>query len=197
MKVPIPIAVLAGAALVCAASACAGFTPTSAELSNAFEPPPSWDAAVLFVFRDSTFVPNADDSALVVKADYAATIEFYDGVRRRLITSRDQFDAPTGERRTSWYRLHPDERGAATTVRVTLNHASGAQTTAEYPLTVHRNEYVSVYADVYARDPGERYISMPQHRQSFPLHQTARAQPGDSLWISHAARNRECFECPR
>lgn len=197
MRVLSTFARMVGAALVCAAAACAGLTPTGAELSTAFEPPRSWDAGVFFVFRDSSFVPSVDDSALVRRADYATTIEFRDGVRKRVITSSDLFDAPTGESRTPWYRLRPDRSGSRTVVLVTLNHASGGQTTAEYPLTIQRDEYVTVYADVYRRDPGERYISMPPHRRSFPLHPSARAQPGDSLWISHAARNRECFDCPR
>lgn len=188
---------LVGAALICAAPGCAGLMPTGADQSAAFEPPRSWDAAVFFSFIDSSFVPSADDSAFVRRADYATTIEFHDGVRQRVITSRDLFDAPTGERRTPWYRLRPNESGAETVVRVTLDHASGGRTTAEYPLTVQRDEYVAVLAEVYTRDPGEWYISMPRHRKSFPLHPSARAQPGDSLWISHAARNRECFGCPR
>jgi hypothetical protein len=197
MRVRPAFARLIGAAAVCAASACVGLTPTGAELSTAFEPPQSWDAGVFFVFRDSSFVPSADDSAFAPSADYATTIEFYDGARQRVITSRDLFDAPTGESRTPWYRLRPDRAGAELVVHVTLEHAGGGRTTAEYPLTAHRDEYVTVYADVYTRDSGERYLSMPPHRRSFPLHPSARAQPGDSLWISHATRNRECFDCPQ
>lgn len=172
-------------------------TPTSTELSTEFEPPRSWDAAVFFVFRDSAFIPNAEDSAFARRADFATTIELSDGARRRLITSRDLFDAPTGEQRTPWYRLRPNRNGAKTVIRVILSHAGGGQTIAEYPLTIQRDEFVSVYADVYTRDPDESYMTMPRHRKSFPLHPSARAQIGDSLWISHAARNRECFGCPR
>jgi hypothetical protein len=182
------VARLAGAALLCAAPACVGLAPTGAELSTAFEPPRSWDAAVLFSFGDSAFVPHAD---------YATRIEFHDGVQQRVLTSRDLFDAPTGEKRTPWFRLHPGRSGAPVAVRVILEHASGARTTADYPLTIQRDEYVSLYAIVYKRDPNEWYISMPTERKSYSLHPTARAQPGDSLWISHAARNRECFGCPR
>lgn len=176
------------AALLCAASACAGLTPTSTDLSTAFEPPRSWDAAVLFAFGDSAFVPHAD---------YATRIEFHDGVRQRVLTARDLFDAPTGEKRTPWFRLRPGRSGAPVAVRVILEHPNGAQTVADYPLTVRRDEYVSLEAIVYTRDPNEWYISMPPHRKSFPLHPSARAQAGDSLWIFHGARNRECFGCPR
>lgn len=179
---------LIGAALLCAAPACVGLTPTAGDLSTAFEPPRSWDAALFFVFGDSTFLTDAD---------YATRIEFHDGMRQRVVTAGDLFDAPTGERRTPWYRLRPNENGATMVVRVTLEHASGARTTADYPITVQRDEYVSLYATVYTRDPDEWYISMPRDRKSFPLHPSARAQLGDSLWISHAARNRECFDCPR
>jgi hypothetical protein len=143
---------------------------------------------VYFVFYDSTFVPDAD---------YATTIEFDDGVRQRVVTARDLFDAPTGERRTPWYRLRPGADGASTVIRVTLQHTSGARTTADYPVTVNRDEFATVLARVYTRDPNEWYISMPRERKSFPLHPSARAQPGDSLWISHAARSRDCFDCPR
>lgn len=197
MKALSAFARLVGAALVCAAPACAGLTPTAAELSTAFEPPQGWDAAVFFVFRDSAFVPSADDSAFVTRPDYAATIEFDDGVRQRVVTSRDLFDAPTGESRTPWYRLRPGRGGAVLVVRVTLDHAGGGRTTAEYPLTIQRDEYVSVYAGVYTGNPREMYLSMPRDPRPFPLHRSARAQPGDSLWISHAVRNRECFDCPR
>lgn len=195
-RIPI-LAGLIGTALTCAASSCAGITPTGADLSTAFEPPRSWDAAVYFVFIDSTWVPRPELSIISPRADYATAIEFHDGIRQRVITSEDQFDAPTGERRTPWYRLQPGPNGVETVVRVTLHHRSGGRTTAEYPLTVLRDEYVTVRADVYTRDPDEWYISMPLHRRSFPLHPSTRAQPGDSLWISHAARNRECFDCPR
>lgn len=179
---------LIAAALLTSAPACAGLSPTAADLSTAFEPPRSWDAALFFVFGDSSFVPNAD---------YATRIEFHDGTRTRTVAAADLFDAPTGERRTPWYRLRPDETGATMVVRVTLEHTSGARTTADYPLIIQRDEYVTLYAMVYTRDPGERYISMPRYHKSFPLHPSARAQPGDSLWISHAGRNRECFDCPR
>lgn len=197
MKAPRVVAWLVGAALTCAAPSCAGLTPTGADLSTAFEPPRSWDAAVYFVFIDSTWVPSPDHSIISPRPDYATTIEFHDGIRQRVITSEVQFDAPTGESRTPWYRLRSGPSGVETVVRVTLHHRSGGRTTAEYPLTVLRDEYVTVRADVYTHDPNEWYISMPRHRRSFPLHPSARAQPGDSLWISHAARNRECFGCPR
>jgi hypothetical protein len=179
---------LAGAALLCAAPACAGLAPTVADVSTAFEPPRTWDAAVFFVFGDSAFVPGAD---------YATRIEFNDGVRQHVVTSRDLFDAPTGERRTPWYRLRPDLGGLTTLIRVTLEHAGGGRTTADYPLTIRSDEFVTVLANVYTRDPNEWYISMPRDRKPFALHPSARAQPGDSLWVSHAARQRECFGCPR
>jgi hypothetical protein len=179
---------LFGALLLCTASACAGVPTGGAGPSTAFEPPETWDAAVFFVFQDSLSDPNAD---------YAASVEFHDGAERRVLTAKELFDAPTGERRTPWYRLRPGRSGFTTVVRVTLEHAGRGRTTADYPLTIQRDEYVTVRAVVYTRDPNEWYISMPRHHTSFPLHASARAQPGDSLWISHAARNRECFGCPR
>jgi len=182
------VASLVGGVLVCAAPGCSALGPTGSDLSTAFEPPRSWKAAVFFVFPDSTFLPDAD---------YATTVEFHDGAQQRVLTARDLFDAPTGERRTPWYRLRPARNGTTSVVRVTLQHASGERTTADYPLTILPDEYVTVLARVYTRDPSEWYISMPQHRKSFPLHPSARARPGDSLWIEHAGRNRECFGCPR
>lgn len=179
---------LVGAALLWAAPGCAGLTPTGADESTAFEPPRSWESSVLFVFGDSAFLPDAD---------YATTVEFHDGVRQRVLTAHDLFNAPTGETRTPWYRLRPDGSGTRMVARVTLHHASGERTTAEYPINILRGEHVSVYATVYTRDPQEWYISMPRERKAFPLHPSARVQPGDSLWISHAGRNRDCFGCPR
>lgn len=187
MNVSTLFARVGAAASLCGAAACAGLMPTGAELSTAFEPPRSWDAGVFFVFGDSSFVPDAD---------YATRIEFHDGVRQRVITSRDLFDAPTGERRTPWYRLRAGGNGATAQIRVTLGHASGGRTTADYPLAVNRGEFVTVLAKVYTRDPDEWYISMPRHRKAFALHPTARSQPGDSLWLSHVGRQRECFDCP-
>jgi hypothetical protein len=187
MKVLLPQVRLIGAALVLAASACAGLPPTGADLSTAYEPPRSWNAAVYFTFGDSSWVPNAD---------YATVIEFHDGVRQRTVTADDLFEAPTSERRTPWYRLRPAEGGLTTVFRVTLEHAGGARTTAEYPVTIRRDEFVTVHARVYTRDPNEQYLSMPPYRRSFPLHPGARAQPGDSLWIEHGGRGRDCFNCP-
>lgn len=188
MKALSPLARLLGAALVCAAPACAGVTPTASDLSTAIEPPRSWDAAVFFSFTDSDRVPTAD---------YKTSIEFHDGLRQRTATASDLFDSPIGETRTPWYRLRPGREGFSTVVRITLEHASGGRTTAEYPITIQRDEFVTVYAEVYTRDPNLLYMSMPPFRKSFPLHPSARAQPGDSLWVEHGARNRECFNCPR
>jgi hypothetical protein len=187
------VAWLMGSVLSGVTSACAGLTPTEADLSTAFEPPRSWQAAIFFDFVDSTFVPDAADAR---RADYATTIEFHDGTRWRVVTARDQFDAPTGERRTPWYRLRPGRSGVPVAVRVFLDHAGGGRTTADYALTIQRGEFVNVLAMVYTRDPNEWYISMPRYRKAFPLHPSARASPGDSLWIMHAARGRECFGCP-
>ncbi len=184
---------LIGAAGTCIASACAIPPPAESDLSTAFEPPRSWQAAVFFDVVDSTFVSDVADAR---RADYAARIEFHDGVRWRVVTSRDLFDAPTGERRTPWYRLRPGRNGVPVAVRIILDHAGGGRTTADYALTIQRDEFVNVLASVYTRDPNEWYISMPRHRKAFPLHPSARAAPGDSLWIMHAARNRECFGCP-
>jgi len=161
--------------------------PTVSDVSTDVEPPRSWDAAVFFTFADSAWVPGAD---------YRTSIEFHDGSQQRTVTARDLFDAPTGETRTPWYRLRPGRDGFSTVVRITLEHAGGARTTADYPLTIQRDEFVTVLARVYTRDRNEWYISMPRHRKSFPLHPSARAQPGDSLWVEHTGRNRECFDCP-
>lgn len=183
----VPFARLTAVTVLCGAASCAGLTPTGTELSTGFEPPRAWDAAVFFVFGDSSFIPGID---------HATRIEFHDGVRQRVITSRDLFDAPTGERRTPWYRLRPGASGVTTQIRVILEHESGGRTTADYPLAINRDEFVTVLARVYTRDPNEWYISMPRHRKAFALHPAARAQPGDSLWISHVGRQRECFDCP-
>lgn len=176
---------LAAVALLGVTSGCAG-APTGTDLSRAFEPPRSWEAAVYFSFADSAWVPGAD---------YSTRIEFHDGAQQRVVTASDLFDASTGETRTPWYRVWPGKDGQVTAVHVTLRHSSGAVTSAEYPLPIQRDEFMTIYARVYKRDPNEWYISMPKHRRAFPVNPGARAAPGDSLWIEHAGRNRGCFQC--
>src|SRR5687768_7812924 len=77
------------AAFFCVASACTGLRhPMEMEdVSRAVGPPPgAWRAAVAFYLQDST------------------RVEFFDGVRTRVVTSRDGMEAALG--RTPWYRVH-------------------------------------------------------------------------------------------
>lgn len=184
---------LLGTAMVCASAACVGLGSGGTEISTAYEPPRSWNAGVYFVFQDSASV--RPEHMVSPRPDYAARIEFDDGLQERVATGADLFHAPMGEIRTPWYRLRPGRSGVTTSVRMILEHAGGGRTVADYPLTIRRDEYATVIATVYTRSPDERYISMPRYRRSYPLHPSARQQPGDSLWIEHAITDRACFYC--
>lgn len=184
---------LLGATMLCTAAACAGIASAGSEVSAAYEPPRSWNAGVRFVFVDSTLIRPPD--VVSPRPDYAARIEFDDGVQERVATGSDLFRAHTGESRTPWYRLRSGRSGITTTVRFILEHAGGGRAVADYPITINLDQYVTVLARVYTRPPDEWYISMPRYRMSYPLHPSARQQPGDSLWIEHAATDRACFDC--
>jgi hypothetical protein len=176
-----------GAALLCATSACAGLPRAGADLSTAHEPPRSWDAAVQFTFSDSSRASNVE---------HATVVEFHDGVRQRAVTARDLFTTPENQVRTPWYRLRPGKDGLPAVFRVTLEHAGGARTTADYPVTIRPDHFVTLSAGVFKHDHIPRSMSEPLYR-SFPVHPAARTQPGDSLWIGYWLNGRHCFGCPR
>lgn len=167
---------LVGAALLCAAPACVGLRqPTEVEdVSHAVgAPPEAWRAAIAFYLQDST------------------RIEFFDGVRTRVVTSGEGIEAAHG--RTPWYRVHL--RDTLTTVlQVRVRFPGVGETTAVYPLTVQRDAFYGVWIGVSSYD-ARRIISATEPR-SYPLPPGVQKTPADSLWIYWGARSRSCWDCP-
>jgi hypothetical protein len=117
-------------------------------------------------------------------------------VRQQVVTARDLTTSQPHAAYTPWYRVRPDHGGSTAVFRVTLEHADGARTTAEHPITIAPDEFVRISVGVYSRDPNLLSMGMLPQRKSYPLHPDARAQPGDSLWIEHGTRDRRCLNCP-
>jgi hypothetical protein len=111
-----------------------------------------------------------------------------------VVTNTDLFTTAGGEVRTPWYRLRPREDPI--TLRVTVEHPGGVRTTAEYPLFVKKDEFYSVGAHVYTRQPAPSHLPyLDINPVSFPLNPRAGGQPGDSLWVSFYITRRDCFNC--
>jgi hypothetical protein len=162
---------------------------TSSGISTEYEPPRSWAGAVTFMFLDSVQQPDAD---------FRMTISFHDGQRMRTLTTRDVISWDNGDFRTRWYRLYaPADSEPATTFLIKAQHASGAETIAEYPLTLDRRAAYRIAAVVqtYVPDP-TRPSPWVSGRRSYPLHPTAAHPPSDSLWVLYTTRSRECWRCP-
>jgi hypothetical protein len=158
------------------AAACAGLRQPTAQddVSRAVGPPPeSWDAAIAFYLQDST------------------RVEFFDGARTRVVTSRDGIEEALG--RTPWYRVHlRDTVVAPLQVRLVFPGAGAA--TAEYPLTIRRDAFYGVWIGKTGADV-RRLIGAREPR-SYPLPPTAQSTSSDSLWIYWGARDRKCWTCP-
>ena len=176
MKRLLSLARAVGVVLLCTAPACTGLRhPTEAEdVSRAVGPPPqAWAAAVAFYLQDSV------------------RVEFFDGVRTRVVTSRDGMEEALG--RTPWYRVHlRDTLATALHVRVEFPGAGVAM--AEYPITVQRGAFYGVWIGVSGFDA--RRIISAQEPRSYPVPPAAQKTPSDSLWIYWGARSRSCWDCP-
>jgi hypothetical protein len=167
---------LLGAALLCCASACTGLRhPTDVEdVSRAVGPPPkAWTAGIGFYLQDST------------------RVEFFDGVRTRVVTSQEGMEAALG--RTPWYRVYLTDT-LATVVRVKVTFPGVGETTAEYPLTMQRDAFYGVWIGVAGYDP--RYIISAREPRSFPIPAAVQKMPSDSLRIFWGAHTRSCWSCP-
>ncbi len=164
------------AGLFCAAQGCAALRhPTELEdVSHAVgSPPRAWNAAIAFYLQDST------------------RVEFFDGVRTRVVTSRDGMEAALG--RTPWYRVHL--RDTLTTVlHVQLEVPEAGATIVEYPLTVQRDAFYSVWIGISGYDA--RRIISAQEPRSYAVPAAAQKTASDSLWIYWGARSRDCWTCP-
>lgn len=170
------LARLVGAALICAAPACAGARhPTAAEdISRALGPPPrEWKAAIAFYLEGST------------------RVEFFDGVRTRVVTTSDGMgEAALG--RTPWYRVHLDDN-LATVLRVQMQFPGGEAVTADYPLTAQPDAIYGVWIGVSGFDA--RRIIGAQQPRSYAVPASVQKMPSDSLWIYWGARDRNCWGC--
>lgn len=185
------------ASVLALGAACTGAV-TSAEsrdVSNAHEPPGSWESAILFQFIDSTF--RFAEPEVNTPSTYGARIEFTDGLRRRVVTGRDVFVAENGAVRTPWYRVEAHAGAHANALHVTIGDPLGEQITAEYPMALKRGEFYSVRFGVYTRRYGPGSDDAFLHGwRSYPVPAGARRAPGDSLWIAYLTRERYCFNCP-
>ena len=159
------------------------------DISQAFEPPASWEAGVHFSFADSTHFPDHP---------YGARVELSMGEgRTRVITARDMFEAPNGSLQTPWYRI-PLHSGASqvVAVRVILTDTSGAVSVADYPFTAVRDEFYQVNFGVTTRGP-TRPAAPPlaSEMRWYPVQSGARRAATDSLVIGYVSRSRSCFDC--
>jgi hypothetical protein len=175
-----------------AMSGCTGVlnSTESSRVSSAYEPPRSWDSALLFRFEDSTQSESER---------YGARIEFFDGERQRSVTGADVF-RQGGSSRTPWYRVSMPASGEfATTVRITIGDLAGARTVAEYPLTMKANDFYYVRFGIGTLEPGLHPPTNPmvEELRGYDVPAGARRAPSDSLWVSHVTRGRYCFDCPR
>lgn len=185
------------AVVLAGAAACSGVLNSSdaGQVSTDYEPPKSWESALLFQFMDSTF--QFAEPEMNTAPIYGAQVEFDDGRQRRVVTGRDVYHADNGAVRTPWYRVEPDGREHATTLRLTIGDATGQQALAEYPLVLRSGEFYFIEFGVYTRTYGPgSYDGFMQGWRSYPAPAGARRAPGDSLWVSYRTRGRYCFNCP-
>jgi hypothetical protein len=181
---PVVAAILAVLPLGCTG---VSLPSTASDTSTAYEPPPDWEAAILFTFVDS---------ARAAQAGYRARVEFFDGARVRSAASEQVFHADNGMLRTPWYRAHIPAAGAySTMLRITLTTAPGEELAFEYPLMVKRGEFYFVQFDVYTHtlDSFTAHFLEPR---SYAVPSSLRRAPTDSLWIMYRSRGRYCFNCP-
>lgn len=156
-----------------------GMAPTPA-----FAPPRTWKSGVQFVFadrrRDAHLTPST-------------RVEFTSAGRRWRVTERDLFVSKSGETRTPWYPLRPQEQPVE--LYFTIVHPNGVRTTAQFPLPASRGFFNYVSARVYTKRPPPGFPPIQSyHETPFPLHPDAGAEPGDSLWIG--VMSLSCLDCP-
>jgi hypothetical protein len=178
--------------IAAASGGCSTLVGPSAglETSRAAEPPAAWESAVLFQFRDAVTNPDAG---------FKARVEFTGEPSGRPVTGRDVYLTESNFLRTPWYRLRIPgaEAERSLVITVVLEHDAGGRTTAEYPLTVARDEFYYVSFGVATREPpAPANPDIVRELRSYPIPAAARKQPGDSLWIGYATRSRYCFACP-
>jgi hypothetical protein len=166
-------------ALMATAAACT-LGSAGGSVSRSPRPPTSWQTAIRFNLSG-----YAGDSVRV---------EFWDGARRRAVTSSDMYDMGAGVS-TPWYRIDaPGEM--TTTLAVTVRHTMGATTTAAYPITLLRGGFHGVGVMIGTSHQMYWARGFTAGLRSYPLNPAARAVAEDSLWIYYVSRGRRCFDCP-
>lgn len=166
---------LLAAAMLSLVTACAGLRPPTEvdDVSRAAGPPPKhWQAAVNFGLDDSV------------------RVEFFDGVRTRVVTSRESGQGEFG--RTPWYRLHVRDI-LTTELRVSIGFPGAGITAVEYPMAFQKDAFYGVLIGVTAAD-ARRLISGRDAR-SYPVPPSVQTTPADSLWIVWGAKQRDCWDC--
>jgi hypothetical protein len=165
-------------AVLLALSPCAAAAQNSPSVSREAEPPSTWDSGIVFSIADSAMLPELP---------YEAWAEFsMRGELPRIVSGSDQFRGPDGEPRSPWISLplgRAQERDI--TIRVVMKDRSGAQSMAEYTLTVRRNVFYEMHIGVATGTPPQL-----EGVRSFPVPATAQRLPGDSLVIGHRTRTR-------
>jgi hypothetical protein len=162
-------------------SACAAATQNSPSVSREVEPPSTWDSAIFFSIADSTTLPELP---------YEAWAEFsMRGELPRIVAGSHQFRGPDGELRSPWLSLPlngAQERDI--TIRVVMKDQGGAQSTAEYTLTVQRDVLYEMHIGVGNRT--QPHAPALLGVRSFPVQATAQRLPSDSLVIGYKTRTR-------
>lgn len=118
-------------------------------------------------------------------------MEFFDGVRTRVVTSQEGMEAALG--RTPWYRVHLSDT-LATVLHVKITFPGVGVTTADYPLTLERDAFYGVMIEVAGYDP--RYIISARDPRAYPVPAAIQKMPSDSLRIFWGVHTRSCWSCP-
>ena len=174
--------------LLSGSTACAGLAQLTGPASTkAHEPPSSWISGINFMIGDPVIhYPGVK---------YTTRVEFRGDGRNWLVSNRDLFRAPSGGVKTPWYRLRETEDSLV--LKFTIEYPDSVRTYAEYRLSVKQNEFYTIAASVYKRDPNPAGGGQSDRNPvAFPLNPRTAAQPGDSLWISFYTTPRDCFTCP-
>jgi hypothetical protein len=137
-------------------------------------PPKPWRAAIAFYLQDSM------------------RVEFFDGVRTRVVTSEEGMNEALG--RTPWYRVHLRDT-LPTQLHVRVEYPGVGTAAAEYPLTVQRGAFYGVWIGTSGYDA--RRIMSAREPRSYPVPPEIQKSPSDSLWIYWGAKDRKCWTCPR
>jgi hypothetical protein len=178
---------LVAAGLFAAAlGSCAGLPTATLDESAAAVPPETWDAAFAFV------IPAQQD---VSRTGYGVRIIFFDGVRTRGVDGRSVIESPYVIPQTPWYRVRP-RAALSTTLRITIEHANGARTNADYPITVRPDEFYQFNIGVGQVIRDDRHPATGVAVRGYPVNPAAGVPATDSLWIGYTKRGRNCFDCP-